>query len=882
MLATGALAQDNDNEEDDVIVVQGIRQSILDAKEQKRNADSVIDAITATDIGNFADDNLTDAVQRIPGVQVERDEAGTDGDRISIRGLGPQFVTNTVNGRAVLSSGTEGLGNLRSVNIGAFPAEIVSGVEVQKTPMASSPEFGLAGAVDIKTLRPLDSPALSKANSFANITVRAEEVGLERDLGYRVSGAAGFKNGAGDFGAYISAVYGDTDRVTDQVNYQSIERGIQLDDNNDGVADRTETLFVPTAFQVNPINDAIERVAVSAGAQWMPSEDLTLTFDTTYTSIDTDSFRNNFVVLFNRTWARPVRTDDVVIDENSTLQQIDLSNVGLSPLLRSQPLIFRNKTDNLISGVSADYVQGNFTHRFDVYLSTIEYMQNLRFSLHQQANWDTSGVVLTSQPFDVANLTGLGSLATSPDGYSALFGIGREIGLEADQLGFSYDGAYEPTDGFFTSFEGGLRYTQTDLDSRRSIAEQFQNSGATAVEISQAAATGELASLAGDIDGFAPEEWWVADINRSAEFQPGLLTATGDDLGTDPLASFGVEENVLALYGQARFAGEAGSLPFDGNVGIRAVNTDLTTTGSAIGDGFDDPQAVEFKGDNWEYLPTANLRFMPSDEFAIRLAAGRSLSRANFDELSPRIQVSPAEEDPEFPDAVGVRRAQAGNPDLKPMTAWNYDATFEWYPNESGAYVVSVFYKDVNDFIIDQSTLGTIQGLGDEEFLIRQPVNFSKGQAQGFEIGFIQDFSILPSPWHGFGASANYTYVKSEFDEDVGDAGFGFPGSSENNYNAQVYYEDGPVTLRAAYTYRDDYFRLLAGTGTQNNNARFTQGFGSLDLTGRWRFNDHLQATVQGLNVTGETRRDFVGVETNFLDHFDRGRSVIFSLRAQM
>ena len=121
-----AYAQDSSGDEpvedaavQKTVVVTGIRGSLQRAQDIKKSSDSVVDAIAATDLGRFSDEAISDAIQRVPGVQIERNDGGQEGDRASIRGLGPTFVNTTVNGRTALSSGTEFLTNLRSFNLEA-------------------------------------------------------------------------------------------------------------------------------------------------------------------------------------------------------------------------------------------------------------------------------------------------------------------------------------------------------------------------------------------------------------------------------------------------------------------------------------------------------------------------------------------------------------------------------------------------------------------------------------------------------------------------------------------------------------------------------------------------------------------------------------------
>ncbi len=137
------------------VIVTGMRASMESAVELKRQSDTVIEAITSVELGQFADDSIAGALQRIPGVQIEVDSAGTDGDRVSIRGMGSEFVNSTLNGRTLLSSGNEAK-SLRKMNFNVFPSSVLGGVWVAKGATAATPESGLAVLVDLQTLRPLE------------------------------------------------------------------------------------------------------------------------------------------------------------------------------------------------------------------------------------------------------------------------------------------------------------------------------------------------------------------------------------------------------------------------------------------------------------------------------------------------------------------------------------------------------------------------------------------------------------------------------------------------------------------------------------------------------------------------------------------------------
>ncbi len=155
----------------EVVINVGIRASHLAEVRAKRDAATVIEAITPEDIGDFSDTNAADALQRVAGVQIERDVDGVSGDRVSIRGIGPQFVGVTVNGRTPLSAGNEGKSDFRKFNLNVIPTEIISGARIHKTTQAKEVTTNLGGSVDFQTIRPLEAK-YRKKNYFASINAK--------------------------------------------------------------------------------------------------------------------------------------------------------------------------------------------------------------------------------------------------------------------------------------------------------------------------------------------------------------------------------------------------------------------------------------------------------------------------------------------------------------------------------------------------------------------------------------------------------------------------------------------------------------------------------------------------------------------------------------
>lgn len=872
LLASGtALSQDGELEE---IVVKGIRSSIESARELKREADTNIEAITSIEIGQFADSSIAGALQRVPGVQIEVDNAGTDGDRVSIRGLGSEFVNSTINGRTLLSSGNEAR-SLRKMNFNVFPSSVLSGVRVAKGQTAAGPEGGLAGQVDLQTARPLDLAQLKNDTTFGLVTLRGERRDIYDDNGSRIEGFFGFRNDDATLGAFVGVVTGESDIAVDQVSQNRVTRNLRIDNDGDGVQDEIITgVNVPNATTARPTKQVTEREAITAGIQWRPSDELQFVWDLTFAEFDNASNRINGQLIMNPAWGATVfDANAIAIDSNNTLLSADFSQTtGGGPILsRVQEQIFNNVTENLISGLNVDWTRGRLNTNVDVYFSNVDYEQDLRFPVFNRAlnktlvNYDGTGVT--------PRIT-TGADRLDETGYTYLFSIVREIVLDGENHGAKFAFNWDLDGNVFTDIDFGMQYEKTRVTSTRSAAARFAVPGPDRPAIVAAALTGTQVAggFLSDV-GFTPEAWLEPNFQALAALHPDVLTTGISNLGVDPAASHDSEEEITSFFGQLNIDSEFAGKPLTGNIGLRAVLTDHNSTAATVGAG-PLPVPVSTGDDYWEYLPNINLNLALRENVALRFGLSKTLSRPSYQELAPIINVNIAT------DPTVNNIASAGNPDLDPMTSYNYDLTLEWYTDTGGSAVASLFYKDVSDFIIanlefDQTVPGQPASV---LFDTTQPVNFSDGDATGFELGFYQPFDELIPALTGFGVSANYTYVDSSFDTDVGDSGFGFPGSSENNYNFIAFYEIEKFSARLAYVYRDEFFRSLAGQGSQTSDARFTSDYETLDLNLLVRPLEGLTVALNVNNLTDEVRRDHIGDESRFLDYFDVGRT--FALTA--
>jgi iron complex outermembrane receptor protein len=198
----GSSSSDTDLQE---VVVTGIRASLETAQNIKRNAAEVVEAVTMEDLGKFTDVSVSDTLTRVPGVQIDRDDQGISGDRASIRGLGPSYVQVTVNGRVPLTGGSEGINDFRQVNLDIVPTQVLSGLLVYKTPSAELVEPGLAGSIELQTLRPLDYKPPSGQNYFGSVSIDEQYDTEAKTYAPRYGVIFGGKLFDDTVGAYVSA-----------------------------------------------------------------------------------------------------------------------------------------------------------------------------------------------------------------------------------------------------------------------------------------------------------------------------------------------------------------------------------------------------------------------------------------------------------------------------------------------------------------------------------------------------------------------------------------------------------------------------------------------------------------------------------------------------
>lgn len=787
-----AYAQDTD-EDSDVIVVRGIRKSIEDSLDTKRESNSIVEAISAEDIGKLPDVSIADSLARLPGVTAQRVRGRAQ--QISIRGLGPDFSIALLNGREQVSAG-----NNRGIEFDQFPSELISQALVYKTPDATLAATGIAGAVDLRTARPLDFSGRRVNVSGRYVVNDQDQLNPDFDEdGYRL------------FGSYIDQFADGTFGVSLGVTVQSNPTQFQsreLKTNQFQVAtDPANGLIYPAD---NPrfgvVSREFERTSVAGSLQWQPNDRFETVVDAFYTDTeDSGIFRGVETPIASWSGAQFQGTTG---GSGPFAETASFSSVV--PILRTDT---EGNTAEITSvGWNTQWQATDriaFTldvSRSELDRSDIDYesyagtgpgrsgaQDQLTFNLRPDGDFQAFHNIDYTDPDQV--------FLTDPGGWGQVGFIKEpQIDDELSQIRLEADYALQNLP--FSNVK--LGYLRTDreknFDSNESFLRQsaaFGTDGNYRVPDSAIVGSTDTGDLSFDIFAYDPSSF-LTDGTYTVE------KATFDTEWT-------VEEEINTFYAMLDIDSMFAGLPLRGNVGFQYVQTDQSSTGTLAGNGL---QTVDFDYD--DFLPSLNLTWEINEDTFIRFASARTLTRARLDQLAANQNISfnalscadtTMDGLPDTllgfnPPTLTCFSLGGGNPTLEPYRSNSYDISFEKYFSGASAIAFAVFHKDLEDWVQGTSTFvdGTqqIDAFGAGAFLdanpelsltqLGGPANVAEGSITGFEATLRMALGDYSPMLDGFGFNASYTYADSSLDFEGND--ITIPGYSENVWSGDIYYEN--------------------------------------------------------------------------------------------
>lgn len=843
--AAYAQASPEGSDDDSEIVVTGFRASVANAIEIKRSTNLIADIVSADDIAGLPDVSIAESLARLPGVSSQR--TGGQASAINIRGLSQDLVSATLNGREQVATS----GN-RTIEFEQYPSELLSTAAVYKTPTASLVEGGIAGKVDLRTVRPLENSQAftGQVNIRGIYNDRAKQSPDVSSQGYRASGSVQFKLADDTLGIALGyARLFQPNVATRFVQFDFPSPGNNgsptRDLDGNGRPDSFNFGFEGIQFGGREIRDGAVGVI-----QWQPNDKLSVLIDSYYSRFKSNVKRRGFRVFAlqsgDNSVQNPVVVNDALIGGLFTNQiTTNAFKFGLGTELVNQD---EGRKDELytIGGNIGYEFSDRVKASFDVsYSRGTSFFNNSGVNLRPYAQTATGprradqipGLISVNYQLNGLRLPTIRNISTNFTDTTATGG------------GFLLDGQFlvpqRDTDKLFAAaadfvidtgeenfierISFGGRYAKRDGDRIVTSFNTFNIPGAP-LELPSS-----LVSLSGFRGAFANAglpNFAVVDINGAFNL------AFGNKLGvrqpTDQKAfpftidqSFQIDEETVAGYGQIDFSTTAGSLPFRGNVGVRIVHTDQSstvlaidpaTTVDAIGNQIPGTRFVRTRGKTFtDFLPSANLILDLSSHDILRLSATRQISRPRFTDLRASISVNTGGD--------GNTKGDGGNPELDPFKANQFDLSYEHYFGQAGIFSAAAFYKDLRSFIINTTianfnfvangvTPPPIGGSvplkpGNPVGSFSTPINGKGGYVYGFEFSFSKSFTELPSPFDGLGVILNYAYSRSNLNFPSSTSGrtinLPLPGLSKHVFSPTLYYEKAGFGARVSGRYRSSF-----------------------------------------------------------------------------
>jgi len=922
-----AFAQTADTPQIQTVQVSGLRASLESALNAKRQDNGIVDVIKAEDMGKFPDTNLAESLQRVPGVVIDRDAGegrnitvrglGQDFTRVRINGIEGLATTGGTD-----SSGGTNRG--RGFDFNVFASELFSSLTVRKSSSADVDEGSLGATVDLQTLRPFDLKgfnatiaAKGKYNDGSEkvdprVAFMLSNTFMDRTLGVLVSGAFskrrvledGFSTVRWDNGPSsggwcapqgVTANPSNSTATTCGPAAQGVPRLPASQAATDAYnAASNPNNFHPRLPRYGRLTHDQDRLGLTASVQWRPQRGTLLTFDMLYSKLDATrqedfleaisfsrsasqggkpqtsvveaQYAPNGALLYGKYNGVDVRAESRYDELNTTFTQPTLTlehkfndSWSMSAKVGRANSKFRNPVQTTVT-LDALNVNGyTLDFRQDSRAATIGYPFDPMAANGALGIVGVPQVASGAQPTTVANTT-TSEIRIRPQGATNVNDVGQ------------FDLAWEASDNL--TFKGGINRKKYESDTY-----EFRRVNQNDTIFAPPAGSSGLSTTVtgfgqGNVSGWvipnlsaiaAAYDIYCNCIKAGPAGGPGDFTLSSITNGNARGNNRTVTERDDGFYLMGEFKYDLWDIPLRGNFGVRHVKTELEAIGyQAAGGG----TAVVVNHDYKDTLPSFNIAANLTRDFIVRFGAAKVMTRPQLGFLSPGGTIS----------TTGTLTINTGNPLLKPFRAKTFDSSFEYYFGKNAFVGLGLFQKNIDTYI--QSLRNNMPfretGLplsllpanftGEEVFQVTAPINTNGGKLKGFEINYQQPFTFLPGWGRNFGTVLNYTKVSSKIEYAVSATSSerivdDLLNLSPKSWNATFYYDDGKFSARVSGAKRSSF--LTRVPGQNNNDVEGKNETFNVDLSLSYKWNERLEFTLEGINLTNEPSDQFISRARN-------------------
>lgn len=823
----------------DAVIVTAFRKSLATALEAKRRDIRVSDGISSEDIGKFPSENIAEAIQRIPGVQISN--INGRGSTISIRGLGPQYAMTTVNGQSFKSANfTDGF------RYDVIQTELASAIQVVKSPSADMDAGGLAGTVNIDTVHPFDV----KGRQFIVAGKLQQQKMAEGDPTAKL-GVTYVDHFMDDrVGVFLGAGYQE---LTDRGDYLWMDRWTVA--NN---------VYTPARLRYRRIDRETKRSMINGAVQFKPTDTLQADVIATYARDETNQDLHQQVFLFTSPSAANVVT---LASQNNTATQVRINNFRLENNHQAE-------TRPQSTGALTTTLHWTGLEGWD-FKGAAHYSRG-----HAVFNEEAAivGVVIPTATLDISNPKNI-VFATS----SALTDTAQYAPTNLFRNTYP-TGAYRTIDSYEEAAQldvkryfdvGILESVAFGAKTRHEVLKRHVNRFDRPSNV-PASASPVMASTAITVSDFLDGEMNIptAWVSPNLEAYRAARAAEGYSVyeAFDPLGSYNVDRDLTSAYVMFNLKGEALSMPFRGNIGVRSESTNQVVKGNVAGAA--NPQNTEVRLKVGTYttsksydniLPSANLSVDVTDNLLVRVAAAKVLVRPIIDssnQLATTISTTT--------DSTGkrVNTIALGQGSLNPLTANQLDVTVEWYYGEGDGLSLGLFSKKVKNGVytsvvcpgsyegvsLSTDASGVCVSAAGDTYSITQPLNDAREVSiKGYEVNWQQSLDAW-LPINGFGLIANYTHVSPA----KSTTGFKLANLSEHTANGTLYWENQTFSARLSANYRSAYDQTTVESFFSGPLGHTVAERTQLDLNLGYNFNEKLSFSFAAMNINNAQEKAYL------------------------
>lgn len=839
-VAQEAAVQDEPAQPEEVVVT-GLRAGLESSINTKRDETSIVEAVSAEDIGKLPDTSIAESIARLPGLAAQR--VNGRAQVISIRGLAPDFTTTLLNGRPQASSGDN-----RAVEFDQYPSELLSSVVIYKTPDAAISGMGLSGTADLRTVRPLAFGKQVIALNIRGELTEGERLNADvRNWGGRASVSYIDQFADGTIG--IALGYAHLDSPSKNMHYKAYGYesfgGVCEPGDSDPptctpdtvTPDSADSALLLNGQEVFATSRLNRRDAWIGILEWQPSDTVHLTADLYYSKFRQEETMRG-AQWFSNGWADNATFTNVQTgDRGGSLFGISGTVHNAVPIIRND---YNTRNDELFSaGLNGEFkMDDRTTFEADLSYSTNKRREQI---LETYAGYGRgTGFVSGATPNVGRTMDSIDFIVpdngypTYSEGLNYADASQVSLGDRAPWGGWAHDGSIRFPDveesiyaidlgiehemgGFVEKLSAGINFTHREKSKRVDDFDLFLKNGRQQVLVdpqyledpTSLGYTGFGNVLAIDLERALDVYWDRAPI----------LDANYFDKNWD------IEEELLTGFVKADFR----TGPVRGNIGVQFVQQRQQSTGSVI-NALEPGQPIvpTMRTDGAEYLdvlPSANIIWELGGGHRLRFAASKTMARPRMDEM--RANVTPGFDALQCSNGPGCAPGQevnpwsatGGNPNLKPWRATAFDVAYEWYVNRTTYVSIAGFYKDLETYIYQRTDLFDFSGIpvpaiGQTAYAdqvispigqITLPANGNGGIIKGVEISGALDFGTIVRPLAGLGVIGSLSLTDSDLNPVDNGQDVRIPGLSGTIYNITGYYENGGFQARASYRYRSKF-----------------------------------------------------------------------------